>query len=101
MIEGYAEYQTYSNKRMGEISRTITMIVASVLPTLAILALYFVRTPLVRIGLVIVFTAVFSIALTVFTNASAEGVFTSTATYVNRISIKYRKVLIVSKLCCC
>jgi len=38
---------------------------------------------LIRIGLVIVFTSLFSLALAVFTSADKATIFTATATYVN------------------
>lgn len=54
--------------------------VTSVLPTLTIVVLYFVNPPLVHIGLVVVFTALFLLALSFFTSAPVEGIFTATAT---------------------
>jgi hypothetical protein len=46
-----------------------------------ILALYFVNSMIHRIGLVIVFTTVFSVALALFTGAKKVEVFSATAAF--------------------
>lgn len=66
--------------------------VTSMLPTLTIIVLYFVNPPLVRIGLVVVFTALFSLALSFFTSAPVEGIFTATATQVTSAKPGRRQV---------
>lgn len=47
----------------GPIDQTITTVAASILPVLPIVVFYFVENLLVRIGLILVFTAVFSVIL--------------------------------------
>jgi hypothetical protein len=54
-------------------------IISSILPTIVILVLYFVKRMIVRIGLVIIFTAIFSIALAIFTAARKVEIFSATA----------------------
>ncbi|KEZ45165.1 hypothetical protein SAPIO_CDS2614 [Scedosporium apiospermum] len=49
----------------GALDQAITTVVASVLPVLPIVVLYFVKDMLVRIGLILVFTVVFSAILVV------------------------------------
>lgn len=61
------------------LSNTISAVVSSLLPTMVILVLYFVNRLLVRIGLVIVFTAMFSLALSTFTEANKVENFSATA----------------------
>ena len=64
-----------------KISKVIVGTWSSLLPTLAILVLYFVKSMLVRIGLVIVFTFMFSFVLSIFTGARNVEVFSATAAF--------------------
>lgn len=52
-----------------------------ILPTLAILVLYYVPNMVQRLGLFIVFTTLFAIALAVFTDAKQVEVFSATAAF--------------------
>ncbi|KAK6838032.1 hypothetical protein PG987_006313 [Apiospora arundinis] len=54
---------------------------SSILPTLAILVLYYMHDMVQRIGLLIVFTALFAVALTVLTDAKQVEVFSVTAAF--------------------
>jgi hypothetical protein len=54
-------------------------VVSSLLPTLAILVLYFVKPFLIKIVLVVVFTGLFSCLLSIFTKARRIEVFSATA----------------------
>ncbi|OAQ60275.2 hypothetical protein VFPPC_10699 [Pochonia chlamydosporia 170] len=74
-----SEARQYSDERISRISNIIGAIISSTLPTLAILVLYFVNRMIIRIGLVIVFTAVFSTAIALFTTAKKVEIFSATA----------------------
>ena len=63
------------------VSNVVASTISSLLPTLVILLLYFVNRMLVRIGLVIVFTAIFSLALSFFTTANKGEIFAATAAF--------------------
>jgi len=55
-------------------------VLSSALPTTTVLVLFFIQSMLIRIGLVIVFTALFSLTLAVFSSADKATIFTATAT---------------------
>ncbi|KAK7920840.1 hypothetical protein PG985_008862 [Apiospora marii] len=77
-------YDKVFGGRRETISRVGSAAVAalsSTLPTLAILALYFVRDMVTRMGLVILFTTIFSIALAIFTDAKKIEIFSATAAF--------------------
>lgn len=69
----------YRDTRLARVSDAISSAISGLFPTLVILILYFVNRVLVRIGLVIVFTLLFSFALSIFTSASKEATFAATA----------------------
>ena len=69
----------YDDARIKRISSSVGAILSSLLPTVAILALYFVQRTLLRIGLTIIFTSVFSLALSWFTDARKVEIFSATA----------------------
>lgn len=73
------KFREYSDSRLMAVSNSIGAIFSSLLPTLVILVLYFVKSMLLRIGLMILFTAIFSIALSVFTEAKKVEIFSATA----------------------
>ncbi|KAH4014499.1 hypothetical protein HBI70_177620 [Parastagonospora nodorum] len=76
-----SELRKYSVRRIGKASNVAVAAVSSILPTLVILGLYFVKRMIVRIGLVILFTAIFSVALAVFTSARKVEIFSATAAF--------------------
>jgi len=61
------------------IGNSVGAILSSLLPTVVILVLYFVNKMLVRIGLIILFTAIFSLSLALFTEAKKVEIFSATA----------------------
>lgn len=69
----------YEDTRLTAISNAVGVIFASVVPTTSVLVLYFIKNMLVRIGLLVVFTAVFAVALTVFTKARNIEIFSAIA----------------------
>lgn len=74
-----SDVRAYSGDQIGRISKIIGAVASSFLSTLAILVLYFVERIIIRIGLVIIFTTLFSTALAVFTDGRKVEVFSATA----------------------
>lgn len=72
-------FRQYDDDKIETISNSVSAILGSLLPTIAILVLYFVKRMLLRIGLVIVFTSIFSLALSLFTDAKRVEIFSATA----------------------
>ena len=62
-IAGNPNLVEYADARLATISNAVGVVFASLVPTVSVLVLYFIRNLLVRIGLLVVFTAVFSAAL--------------------------------------
>jgi len=56
--------------------------VASLLPAISILALYFIHNMLARLGAIMAFSALFSFTLAIFTTAKRIEIFAATAAYV-------------------
>jgi hypothetical protein len=73
-------YREYDEKKMARTSTVIVTVLASALPAVTVLVLYFIKQLLIRIGLIIVFTSLFSLALATFTTADKATIFTATAT---------------------
>ncbi|WAO95799.1 Hypothetical protein NCS54_01344200 [Fusarium falciforme] len=69
----------YNDEKLQAVSDGITAALASLLPTLMIQALYFVKRMLVRIGLVIVFTTIFSVIMSFYPGARKGEVFAAVA----------------------
>ena len=69
----------YEDTRLAAISNAVGVIFASLVPTVSVLVLYFIKNMLVRIGLLVVFTAVFAAALALFTNARKIEIFSAIA----------------------
>lgn len=71
----------YNDEKLQAVSDGITAALASLLPTLIILVLYFVKRMLVRIGLVIVFTTIFSVVMSFYPGAKKGEVFAAVAAF--------------------
>ncbi|KAH0160420.1 hypothetical protein KCU67_g6731, partial [Aureobasidium melanogenum] len=69
------------DERIDQLSNALSAVVSSLLPTLAILVLYFVKSLLIRIILVVIFTGVFSGLLSIFTKARRIEIFSATAAF--------------------
>ena len=69
----------YEDTRLTAISNAVGVMFASLVPTISVLVLYFIKNMLVRIGLLVVFTAVFAAALAVFTKARKIEIFSAIA----------------------
>jgi hypothetical protein len=78
----------------GTLDQAITTVIASMLPVLPILVFYFVKDLLVRIGLIFVFTAVFSAVLVVGLQIKPHATLAITTAYddtVTSLSLSLRK----------
>jgi hypothetical protein len=66
---------TYNEKIINQFSKTFGMTTASLLPTVSILALYYINNNMWRLIFIIIFSVVFTAALATFTSASRAEVF--------------------------
>lgn len=71
----------YEEKKIQRFANVLTAALSAALPTVAILVLYFVENMIHRIGLVIVFTTVFSAVFAMFTGGKKAEVFAATAAF--------------------
>lgn len=69
----------YKDSRLNLFTQFIVTIVASVLPAVAIIVLYFIHNLLARLGAVAGFSVVFATCLSVFTTAARIETFAATA----------------------
>lgn len=69
----------YEESTLAVATKIIGTVLSSFLPVLSIIVLYFVKDTLTRLGIVVLFTTLFSATLTIFTSAGRVEVFTSTA----------------------
>jgi hypothetical protein len=68
---------------------TVSIILSSLLPVLAIIALYSIKSTGLRLGIIALFTAAFSLALVLVTNASRAENFAATAASVLLYQTRY------------
>ncbi|KAK1450401.1 hypothetical protein CMEL01_07737 [Colletotrichum melonis] len=73
--------RAYNEEKISRFSDIILATLSAALPTLAILALYFVQNMLHRIGLVIVLTMIFSVLFALLTGAKKAEIFAATAAF--------------------
>ena len=78
-IAGNPDIVQYDDTQLTTISKAVGVVFASLVPTVSVLVLYFIENMLVRIGLLVVFTAVFSAALALFTSARKIEIFSAIA----------------------
>jgi hypothetical protein len=71
---------SYKSDAVQIYTSQITTIIASLLPITAILVLYFVNPMGLRLGLISLFTVVFTVCLSIFTDISRAEVFIATST---------------------
>ncbi|KAH6677396.1 hypothetical protein B0J14DRAFT_341472 [Halenospora varia] len=69
----------YSEKHLSAAVNILGTVMASVLPIVSIVVLYFVTSTVVRLGLTIVFTGLFSCALALMTRARRVEIFTASS----------------------
>jgi hypothetical protein len=74
-------YRDYDVDKIDRISKIVASVIGSVLPTITILVLFFVSPMLNRIALMVIFTAIFSATLALFTNVTKVDIFIATSTF--------------------
>lgn len=72
----------YSDEALVRFNNILISVIGAVLPVVAIVALYFIRSEGARIGAMAGFTVVFALAMAIFTNARRLEIAASTAAYV-------------------
>ncbi|KAF2090985.1 hypothetical protein K490DRAFT_53909 [Saccharata proteae CBS 121410] len=65
----------YSDKTIIRIINTLIVVIASLLPTISIIALYFISQPIMRLVFVLIFGTVFAACFSLFTAAGHSEVF--------------------------
>jgi hypothetical protein len=80
IIDEESGLKSYNDEKLHSASNMIAAIVAAILPVLTIFALNSLGTTTARIGLTVLFTALFAVLLVVFTSAKGVEIFAATAT---------------------
>ena len=96
-----AGIREYDDRYISAVGNALAAFIASILPTLAILALYYVSTMLTRIGMVILFTSVFSLSLSLLAKAKKVEIFSATAAYIRKPELSNLLKLTKLQLCSC
>jgi type IV secretory pathway VirB2 component (pilin) len=78
---------SYEDKTLQKYTSHITTIIASSLPILAIVVLYCVEAMNARLGLTTLFTVVFAVCLSFFTNGTKGDTFIATSTWVLSVRV--------------
>lgn len=69
----------FSNRRIRFVVRIIAIVLSSVLPVLSIVVLYFTNSDELRLGLIVLFSALCSTALATISNAKNVEIIAATA----------------------
>ena len=69
----------YPDSSLDRAARTLNTLLSSLLPTLSIFVLYYVKSPPARLGLILGFTIVFAITLQCVSRARPADIFAATA----------------------
>jgi hypothetical protein len=72
----------YTASSFTRMARVITFCLSTLLPSIAVLVLYYIDELTARLGAIIGLSAMFSLVLALFTNARPIEIFTATASYV-------------------
>jgi hypothetical protein len=75
-------YVEYDDRRLFHIATIIGTMLASLLPILSIIVLYFIQDFRVRLSIVTLFTLAFTVALRLFTQAKTGELFAATSAWV-------------------
>ncbi|KAG8162479.1 hypothetical protein KVR01_008244 [Diaporthe batatas] len=81
VIDEEAALVSYSDSKLNQASNVLALVVSSVLPVMTIFVLNIVPSTNQRIGLTMLFTAVFAVLLAIFSNAKGAEIFGATATF--------------------
>ena len=87
-----AKIFVYNDAHLEAPAHIISTILASLLPVIAIVVLYVINDMAKRLGLIAVFTTVFSACLAALTRANRFDTFAATAAYVKNILIRDREL---------
>lgn len=68
----------YRDSKFNSAANTISIILSSLFPPASIFALYYVKGQAIRLGLIMIFSAVFTGCLAVFTSAKRVEIFAAT-----------------------
>lgn len=68
----------YSNKKMEYLVNICSSVVSAMLPAASIIALYFVQSLIVRLGVLMAFTTIFAVVLVVVVQARRVEIFAAT-----------------------
>lgn len=82
-LDPESQLSYYEDSKLDLASSLISVIISSTLPVLTIFVLNATETTAARIGFTVLFTAVFSILLVLFTSAKRVEIFAATATLVS------------------
>ena len=66
---------------LGFFSVTLAVVLSSVMLTASIIALYYVRRLVTRLGLIVLFTTLFSVLLSICTSADRTSIFQMTTAF--------------------
>jgi hypothetical protein len=73
------QYTEYEDDKLLRIANILGTFIASLVPLLSIIVLYFIPNLLARLGLVVLFTAMFAFLLILMTKAKMVEIFTATS----------------------
>lgn len=71
----------FPDHRIRRITRVVAVVMSSILPILSIVILYFVQSINIRIGLIIIFSVLFSAVIALVSDARNAEVMAATAAY--------------------
>ena len=77
----------YKKSNLRFCSHLIGVLLASCVPAAAIYTLYFVQSMIDRLGVIVAYSAIFSICLGLFTTARRVEIFGATAAYASLLSV--------------
>ncbi|KAM7207231.1 hypothetical protein V8F20_002497 [Naviculisporaceae sp. PSN 640] len=81
LVDEEAQLRLYSDSTLEKTSHIISVIISSTLPVLTIFVLNSLESTEKRLGLTVLFTAVFGILLAIFSTAKRAEIFAATATF--------------------
>jgi hypothetical protein len=71
----------YSDKHIALVARVVSTVVASLLPLLSIIVLFIVRDNVLRLVVIVILSALFSLSLALMTSARRIEIFAATAAF--------------------
>ena len=74
------KFYDYEDSKFNSAANLISIILSSLFPPASIFVLYYVKSTVIRLVLILVFSAVFTACLSIFTSAKRVEIFAATAT---------------------